>query len=195
VGRVRPHREGRGAAPEGAAPRLGTEPDDPSHLDRAVRREHDAPTSRSRRMFRAGEGARRPGPATPAGTAAARDSWPRISRCYTRWVASRQVNIRLAELDRARLDRLAADRGLTRSELVRALLATPMDHRRRHWDLRLGSRRLIYWPRRLEAEAWSRWWRWSGRYGSEASRPCLRRIKTDHVRLEELTPDELRAAG
>jgi hypothetical protein len=33
------------------------------------------------------------------------------------------------------------------------------------------------------------------RYGSEASRPCLRRIKTDHVRLEELTPDELRAAG
>jgi hypothetical protein len=65
-------------------------------------------------MFRAGEGARRPGPATPAGTAAARDSWPRISRCYTRWVASRQVNIRLAELDRARLDRLAADRGLTR---------------------------------------------------------------------------------
>jgi hypothetical protein len=37
-------------------------------------------------------------------------------------VASRQVNMRLAELDRARLDRLAAERGLTRSEIVRRLL-------------------------------------------------------------------------
>jgi hypothetical protein len=38
-------------------------------------------------------------------------------------VGGRQVNMRLAELDRARLDRLAADRGLSRSELVRRLLA------------------------------------------------------------------------
>jgi hypothetical protein len=40
-----------------------------------------------------------------------------------RGVPKRQLNMRLAELDQARLDRLARARGLSRSELVRQLLA------------------------------------------------------------------------
>jgi Ribbon-helix-helix protein, copG family len=38
-------------------------------------------------------------------------------------MTSRPVSVRLSEIERARLDRLSRARGLTRSELVRALLA------------------------------------------------------------------------
>jgi hypothetical protein len=110
-------------------------------------------------------------------------------------MASRQVNVRLSELDRARLDRLAADRRLTRSDLVRALLADadgapakPLAHPTRVEALDL-----------LAAKA---------RSGSVVAMVALERalrlggepavsaaVKAGPVRLEELTSDELRAAG
>jgi Ribbon-helix-helix protein, copG family len=103
--------------------------------------------------------------------------------------------MRLTELDRARLDRLAADRGLTRGELVRRLLreadgapSEPAGH-----------------PSRLEALELLRTKAQEGsvaamvaleralRLGGEPAMPAP--VKAGPVALDELASDELRAAG
>jgi hypothetical protein len=110
-------------------------------------------------------------------------------------MATRQVNMRLAELDRARLDRLARARGLSRSELVRALLA----------DADSAPTTSSAPPSRLEAiELLAEKARGGSvvamvaleralRLGGEPAMPAP--VKTGPVRLEELTADELRAVG
>jgi Ribbon-helix-helix protein, copG family len=110
-------------------------------------------------------------------------------------MATRQVNMRLAELDRARLDRLARARGLSRSELVRALLA----------DADGAPTPSSALPSRLEAiEMLAE----KARGGSVVAMVALERalrlggdpavavpVKIGHVRLEDLTRDDLRAVG
>ena len=80
-----------------------------------------------RAVAQVGSGARRGAPVA-RGLDPRRARWPgglvRLSdrpAAIHRNVANRQVNMRFAELDRARLDRLARARGLSRSELVRQL--------------------------------------------------------------------------
>jgi Ribbon-helix-helix protein, copG family len=58
---------------------------------------------------------------------AARKSGLLPGSLYSRDVASVQTNMRLGDADRERLDRLAEARGVTRSEVVRHLLAEADD--------------------------------------------------------------------
>ena len=103
--------------------------------------------------------------------------------------------MRLAELDRARLDRLARERGLSRSELVRALLAeasgAPAAAPGR--PTRQEALELLAAKARsgsvTAAVALERALRIAG------EPPAAAPVKTGPVRLDELTPDELRAAG
>jgi Ribbon-helix-helix protein, copG family len=102
--------------------------------------------------------------------------------------------MRLSELDRARLDRLASARGLSRSELVRRLLAeaegapaTPAGISRSEAlhlladKARSGSvGAMVALERAL-------------RLGGEPALPAP--VKAGPVRLEELTADDLRAVG
>jgi sugar (pentulose or hexulose) kinase len=101
--------------------------------------------------------------------------------------------MRLAELDRARLDRLASARGLTRSELVRRLLAEAegapaivRPSRSEALALLAEQARAGSVPAMISLER-------ALRLGGE---PAVRApVKAGPVRLEELTSEELRAAG
>jgi hypothetical protein len=103
--------------------------------------------------------------------------------------------MRLSELDRARLDRLSRARGLTRSELVRSLLAeadgapaAPPGPPSRLEALELLTAKArggsVVAMMALERAL---------RLGGEPAMPAP--VKPGPVRLEELTADELRAVG
>jgi Ribbon-helix-helix protein, copG family len=120
-------------------------------------------------------------------------------------VASVQVNMRLPELDRARLDRLARARRLSRTALVRQLLADADRAGVSTEDPANRSAAPPGAPSRAEAlELLAD----KARGGSVVAMVALERalrlggepalsapVKTGPVRLEELTADELRAVG
>jgi hypothetical protein len=102
--------------------------------------------------------------------------------------------MRLSELDRARLDRLAHARGLSRSELVRRLLAeaegapaTPAGVSRSEALHLLADKARS--GNVLATIALER----ALRLGGEPAQPAP--VRTGPVRLDELTADELRAVG
>lgn len=101
--------------------------------------------------------------------------------------------MRLPEPDRARLDRLASARGLTRSELVRRLLreadgapAMPAGH-----PSRLEALELLQEKAREGSVAAMVALERALRLGGEPAMPAP--VKTGPVRLEEVTVDELAA--
>jgi DNA-binding transcriptional ArsR family regulator len=99
--------------------------------------------------------------------------------------------MRLAELDRARLDRLARARGLSRSELVRALLAEAegAPAARPSAPTRLEALELLADKARSGSVPAAIALERALRLGGEPA--VLAPAKTGPVRLEELTADEL----
>ena len=63
----------------------------------------------------------------PAGTVAGRKSELPGDALYSRGMPTRQTNMRLGDADRARLDRLADERGVSPSEVVRHVVAEADD--------------------------------------------------------------------
>jgi hypothetical protein len=103
------------------------------------------------------------------------------------------VNMRLAELDRARLDRLAAARGLSRSELVRRLLAEADGAPATVAPSRSEALQLLAEKARSGSVVAMVALERALRLGGEPAMPTP--MKTGPIKLEELTADELRAAG
>jgi Ribbon-helix-helix protein, copG family len=103
--------------------------------------------------------------------------------------------MRLAELDRARLDRLARARGLSRSELVRALLADAdgAPATRPGAPSRLEALELLADKARTGSVVAMVGLERALRLGGEPAMPVP--VKAGPVELEELTRDELRAVG
>jgi Ribbon-helix-helix protein, copG family len=97
--------------------------------------------------------------------------------------------MRLGELDRARLDRLAKARGLSRSELVRQLLAKADGAAARPGaPSRLEVLELF--AAKARGGSLARRSRSNGRSGPRGEPAKLAPVKTGPVRLEELTADE-----
>jgi hypothetical protein len=112
---------------------------------------------------------------------------------YTDRVAGRQVNMRLAELDRARLDRLASTRGLSRSELVRRLLAEADGAPATIPPNRSEALQLLAEKARAGSVAAMVALERALRLGGEPAMPV--RVKAGPVSLEELSADEWSSAG